>query len=250
MCAWCCQYGGESDVIPDSQGSRMSYQWPGKGTNAGNLNFLSKSSICLGIQDTSVISNNHDCEKHTHIHTQNKIKIKSICIMCAHKHTCIISSNTPLPKMYAPEPCSIDRQTHTHAYTHTYKYAHTHTSTHTHRINNWCRDVVKKLYCNNKKWLLITSISSLHSPRVMYARYMVVLCEPYAPQLRTVVMGSRFKSWTMSSRRVDTSLPLSTMKSAINQYNTVQVYCVCVEKFAFWLITDIKWSIHFTIKYP
>ena len=33
------------------------------------------------------------------------------------------------------------------------------------------------------------------------------------------------------------------------EYNTIQLYCLCVEKFAFWLVIYIKLSIHFTIKH-
>ena len=33
------------------------------------------------------------------------------------------------------------------------------------------------------------------------------------------------------------------------QYNTIQLYCLCLEKFAFWLIIYIKHSIHFKIKH-
>ena len=33
------------------------------------------------------------------------------------------------------------------------------------------------------------------------------------------------------------------------KYNTIQLYCLCVEKFAFWLVIYIKHSIHLTIKH-
>ena len=33
------------------------------------------------------------------------------------------------------------------------------------------------------------------------------------------------------------------------QYNTIQLYCLCVEKCIFWLVIYIKHSIHFTIKH-
>ena len=36
--------------------------------------------------------------------------------------------------------------------------------------------------------------------------------------------------------------------SEMNQYNTIQLYCLCVEKFAYWLDIYIKRSIHLTIK--
>ncbi len=32
------------------------------------------------------------------------------------------------------------------------------------------------------------------------------------------------------------------------KYNAIQLYCLCVEKFAFWLVIYIKHSIHLTIK--
>ena len=32
-------------------------------------------------------------------------------------------------------------------------------------------------------------------------------------------------------------------------YNTVQLYCLCVEKSAFWLVINIKYSVHFIIRY-
>ena len=33
------------------------------------------------------------------------------------------------------------------------------------------------------------------------------------------------------------------------QHNTIQLYCLCVEKFAFWFIIYIKHSVHFTLKH-
>ena len=33
------------------------------------------------------------------------------------------------------------------------------------------------------------------------------------------------------------------------KYNTIQLYCLCVEKFAFWLVIYIKQSIYLTIKH-
>ena len=33
------------------------------------------------------------------------------------------------------------------------------------------------------------------------------------------------------------------------KYNTIQLYCLCIEKFAFWLVIYIKHSIHLTIKH-
>ena len=33
------------------------------------------------------------------------------------------------------------------------------------------------------------------------------------------------------------------------QYNTIQLYCLCVENFAFWLVIYIKHSIQLTIKH-
>ena len=33
------------------------------------------------------------------------------------------------------------------------------------------------------------------------------------------------------------------------QYNTIQLYCLCVEKFAFWLVIYTKHSTHLTIKH-
>ena len=32
-------------------------------------------------------------------------------------------------------------------------------------------------------------------------------------------------------------------------YNTLQLYCLCVNKFACWLVIHIKHSLHFTIKH-
>ena len=33
------------------------------------------------------------------------------------------------------------------------------------------------------------------------------------------------------------------------KYNTIQLYCLCVEKFAFWLVIYIKHSIYLSIKH-
>ena len=38
--------------------------------------------------------------------------------------------------------------------------------------------------------------------------------------------------------------PVHTMNTI--QYNTIQLYCLCVEKFAFWLVIYIKHSVHLT----
>ena len=37
--------------------------------------------------------------------------------------------------------------------------------------------------------------------------------------------------------------------SKMVEYNTIQLYCPCVEKFAFWLVMYIKHSVHLTIKH-
>ena len=48
-------------------------------------------------------------------------------------------------------------------------------------------------------------------------------------------------------------LPLTNLKPvfffSFFFYNTIQLYCLCVEKFAFWLVIYIKHSIHLTIKH-
>ena len=51
-------------------------------------------------------------------------------------------------------------------------------------------------------------------------------------------------------RETETERPYAvhrTLKS--NYYNTIQPYCLCVGKIAFWLVIYIEHSIHFTIKH-
>ena len=42
---------------------------------------------------------------------------------------------------------------------------------------------------------------------------------------------------------------LGRLKATMAVSNTLQLYCLCVEKFAFWLVIYIKHSIHLTIKH-
>ena len=46
-----------------------------------------------------------------------------------------------------------------------------------------------------------------------------------------------------------TWLAVAVNKLQPSVYITVQLYCLCVEKFAFWLVIYIKHSIHFTMKH-
>ena len=53
----------------------------------------------------------------------------------------------------------------------------------------------------------------------------------------------------MSGGLNDKWVTVGVMSKCKFEYNTIKICCLCVEKFIFYFIIDVKYSVHFTIKH-